>query len=135
MKESNKAALISAFIYPGVGHFYLKKKISGCVLVVVATYSLFIIADNIMTRAMDIADKIISGQVAPDVTVIRQLISQPQSEAVAQQLSLATTALIIVWIIGIIDSYRLGSAKDVSDKNNVEKNGKLTKDGESRKIQ
>ena len=116
MKQSNKAGLLSAFIYPGVGHFYLKKKITGSVLAAIATYSLFIVASNIMSRATEIADKIINGQVAPNITVIRQLISQPQSEAVAQQLSIATTALIIVWVIGIIDSYRLGSAKDVSDQ-------------------
>ncbi|MFT5137056.1 MAG: hypothetical protein ACI9XU_000349 [Arenicella sp.] len=120
MKESNKSALISAFIYPGVGHLYLGKRIFGCVLVAIATWALFIVAGNIMTRAMAITDKIISGQIAPDMAVIRQLLLQPQSDALAQQLSTATTVLIIVWIVGIIDSYRLGGAKDIQEQNNSE---------------
>ena len=131
MKEANKSALISAFIYPGVGHLYLKKRISGCLLVAVASWALFIIIGNIMTRAMAITDKILSGQLAPDIAVIRQLILQPQSEVIAQQLSTATTALIIVWIVGIIDSYRLGRAKDSQEQNN----GKLKKDNGDNTIQ
>ncbi len=130
MKEANKSALISAFIYPGVGHLYLRKKISGCLLVVIASWALFIVIENIMARAMEITDKIISGQVAPDIEVIRQLILQPQSDAVAQQLSTATTALIIVWIVGIIDSYRLGRAKDTQEQ----KNGKFSKESGDKKI-
>ena len=120
MKEAHKSALISAFIYPGVGHLYLGKRILGCVLVAIATWALFIVAGNIMTRAMAITDKIISGQIAPDMAVIRQLLLQPQSDALAQQLSTATTVLIIVWIIGIIDSCRLGGAKDIQEQNNSE---------------
>ena len=131
MKEANKSALISAFIYPGVGHLYLRKWISGCLLVAIASWALFFIIGNIMARAMAITDKIISGQLEPDIAVIRQLILQAQSDAVAQQLSTATTALIIVWIVGIIDSYRLGRAKDTQQQNN----GKLKKDSGDNKIQ
>jgi hypothetical protein len=125
MKEASKSALISAFIYPGVGHFYLTKWISGGLLVSVASWALFIVIGNIMARAMAITDKIISGQIGPDIAVIRQQILLPQSEAVAQQLSTASTALLINWIIGIIDSYRLGRAKDIQEQSH----GKLNKDG------
>jgi hypothetical protein len=131
MKEANKSALISAFIYPGVGHLYLEKRISGCVLVAIATWALFIVIGNIMARAMAITDKIISGQIAPDIAVIRQLLLQPQSDPLAQQLSTATTVLIIVWIIGIIDSYRLGRAKDTQQQSN----GKLKRGSSENKIQ
>lgn len=124
MKEANKSALISAFVYPGVGHLYLGKRIVGGLLVAIASWALFVVIGNIMTRATEIADKVINGQVAPDIGAIRQLILQPQSESIAQQLSTATTALIIVWIVGIIDSYRLGRMKDINDQ----KNGSFTKE-------
>ena len=82
-----------------------------------------------MARAMEITDKIINGQVASDISAIRQLIVQPQSDAVAQQLSTATTVLIIVWIVGIIDSYRLGRTKDIQQQ----KNAKLKKESGDKK--
>lgn len=129
MKEANKSALISAFIYPGVGHLYLRKRIAGCLLVAIASWAIFIVIGNIMTRAMEITDKIINGQLAPDISAISQLILQPQSDAVAQQLSTATTVLIIVWIVGIIDSYRLGRTKDIQQQ----KNAKLKKDSGDKK--
>ena len=78
---------------------------------------------------MEITDKIINGQLAPDISAISQLILQPQSDAVAQQLSTATTVLIIVWIVGIIDSYRLGRTKDIQQQ----KNAKLKKDSGDKK--
>ena len=34
MKKSMKAALLSAFVFPGAGHFFLKKHITGTVLAV-----------------------------------------------------------------------------------------------------
>jgi len=112
MKQSSKAALLSAFICPGAGHVYLKKYIPGAVIIGVAAYALYILLSIAVSSALEISDKLVSGQITPDIMVIRELVSQQQTEAEQQQASIATTALLIVWIIGILDSYRLGRARD-----------------------
>ena len=112
MNKSTKAVLLSAFVFPGAGHFYLKKNITGTVLSVAAFFGLYSIVTGILERALQIADKIRSGEVQPDITIITELVSRQPTGAEAQSLNIATTVLIISWIIGMLDSYRVGRIND-----------------------
>ena len=111
MTKSFKAALLSALVFPGVGHLYLRKYLIGVALIGAALYPLYILIDYTIRSAEKIVNKIISGEIQPDLVVIRDLISQQQTAPEAQQLSWVTTALVIIWVIGIIDSYRIGRMK------------------------
>jgi len=108
ISKPGKAVLLSALVFPGAGHFYLKKKITGSVLAGSAFFGLYSIVSGILERAQLIADKIVSGEIQPDMTIISELVSSQSSGAEAQSLSIATTVLIISWVIGIVDSYRVG---------------------------
>ena len=112
MKKSTKAVLLSAFIYPGVGHIVLKRYVSAAGLIVAASASLYILVSNAVTKALQISDKIINGEIQPDIEVIRDLISKQQTAEETQLITIATTVLIIVWLIGIFDSYRFGRTQE-----------------------
>ena len=112
MRESSKVTLLSAFVCPGVGHLYLRKKLVGWGLISASLWALYVLLSNAIKRAMEISDKIVSGEVAPDIIAIRELINQPLTGSGAQLISLATTVLVTAWLIGIADSYRLGRIKE-----------------------
>ncbi len=115
MSKSMRAALLSAFVFPGVGHFFLKKYVAGTLLAGAAFASLYLVISNTVERALQISDKIQRGEVQLDVAAITELISQQPTGTEAQFLNIASGVLIISWLIGIVDSYRVGRMQDKVD--------------------
>ena len=112
MNKSTKAALLSALVFPGAGHFYLKKHITGAILAVAALGSLCLVVANMVEKAQQIADKILSGEVPLDVAAITELLSKQPVGAEAQIVNIAWVVLIISWLLGIVDSYRIGLGQE-----------------------
>jgi hypothetical protein len=106
MKKTTKVALLSAFVFPGCGHYVLKKYIHSLVIASAAFYGVYIISTKLYSRAEIISEKILSGEIAANVEAITAaLANQPIAEV--QQINTATTVIIIAWLVGIIDSYRI----------------------------
>lgn len=115
LKKSTKAALLSALVFPGVGHVYLKKYTAGVSLAGVSFAAIYYLVAKAVETAFEITGKIQSGDVPLDIGAITELVSQQSSGADAQMQNLATTALVICWLIGIVDSYRAGRVREKSD--------------------
>jgi len=111
MKKSVKAALLSAFVYPGAGHFFLKNY-SVCALFA-CTFSvpLYLIISEIITKAENIVEQIKNGEIPLDIAAISESLSSSTIGVDAQELNIKMYVLAVIWIIGIIDSYRLGLKK------------------------
>jgi hypothetical protein len=111
VNKSTKAALLSAFVFPGVGHIYLKKYILGVVLAGASLAALAYLVSKVVERAFEISEKIQNGEVQLDVAAITELVSKQSSGTDAQLLNMVAIALVMFWLIGIIDSYRVGWAR------------------------
>ena len=114
MSKAIKAALLSAFVFPGTGHFFLKKHIIGTILAGAAFASLYLVISRMVERALLVAEKIQLGEVQLDVAAITALISKQPTGTDTQLLNIAWTVLVISWLIGIVDSYRVGRIQDKS---------------------
>ena len=112
MSKSTKAALLSALLFPGTGHFFLKKHILGVVLAGTALVALSVVVTKTVERALQITGKIQSGEVPLDVAAITELVTKQSAGAEAQSLNIATAVFLIVWLCGIADSYRVGRILD-----------------------
>ena len=112
MNKPMKAALLSAFVFPGVGHFLLKKYIPGAVLAGTAFAGLYFLIAKTVERALQIAEKIQSGEIQLDSATITELVSKQATGTEVHPLNIAAAVLFISWLIGIIDSYRVGRAQD-----------------------
>jgi len=108
MKTSIKAAMISAFVFPGAGHFFLKKYAAGTLLAGTSCAMLYFVIAKTVERALQITDKIQSGEVQPNLAAITELISSQPVGTEDQLLSVATYVLLAAWLGGIVDSYRVG---------------------------
>jgi len=112
MKSSIKASLLSALIFPGVGHYSLKKYKTSTVIFISALVCLYITFSKLMEKAKIIAPKIQSGEIALDVGAISEVLKSQTFSGDIKQINFAVTALILIWLVGIVDSYRLGRIID-----------------------
>ena len=114
LNKPMKAVLLSALVFPGAGHFALKKYIPGAVLAGAAFAGLYILVTRMLERALQIAQKLQSGEARLDTSTIVKLVSEQGPRSEAQLLNIATAVLLVVWLIGIVDSYRVGRLQDKS---------------------
>ena len=119
MKKSTKAALLSAFVFPGAGHFYLKKYLFGTVLAGATFFSIYYLVVKITETAEQIVEQMQTSGVSLDVAGISDLASAQSAGNDSLLLNIASTAVLICWIIGIIDSYRAGSEQDKAQSKGI----------------
>ena len=112
MKRSSKAALLSGLIFPGIGHIVLEKYLRGSVLILFALVALSVIVNRIYQRALTIVDRINSGDIPVDTGAIAEMVSNSTSGADSFIENIAVIVLGACWLIGVIDSYRLGVAQE-----------------------
>ena len=112
MKRSSKAALLSGLIFPGIGHIVLKQYLRGTVLMLFALVALSVIVSRIYQRALTIVDGINSADVPVDTRAIAEMVSNSSSGADSFIENIAVIVLGACWLIGIIDSYRVGVAQE-----------------------
>ena len=116
MKDSIKSALISAFVYPGAGHFFLKNKLIGTILARSFSVPLFIVIDDKYTKVTHIIQQVINNQGLVDIVALTNKINQTIYMVDSTKLKYSLIVLIIIWLIAIIDSYRLGLKQSNSQK-------------------
>ncbi len=107
-------------VFPGVGHLYLKKFILGLLLSIGAATATYFIVSNAVQTALEVVEKIQGGSIPLEVGTITELVSQ-QSGAGEYSTNIAMIALFTFWVIGILDSLRVGRMLEkvdgVADKN------------------
>ena len=112
MKKSTKAVLLSALVFPGLGHLYLKRRAAGlvsgwrCRLCKLDT-----VVSVTMRIAMEVVQKIESSGLTPDIDTITALVTQ-QLSGNEQATNMATLAFAACWLMGIVGSYLHGRAQD-----------------------
>lgn len=108
MHKATKAALISAFIFPGCGHFYLKSKLRGVVFTLFSAGCLYVLITFAAKIANDISEKILSGEIPLDASRLMAEISSQLSGGAGESPNIASLLLLTCWVVGIIDSFILG---------------------------
>ena len=112
MNKAMIASLMSAFICPGSGHFYLKRYNTGTLISFISLSGLVYLLYKAVERAQAISDRILSGEIPLDFNIIYQHISQAPPGGDSLWINLATFAFITAWLVGVIDAYRLGKQLD-----------------------
>lgn len=111
MKKSIKAALLSAFVFPGAGHLFFRHYRSGIAISGLAAVALYLLISHAITQTLVIANKITAGELALDIPTITAQVQQATTANEAALLSTATIVLIITWVVAVADSFRIGRAR------------------------
>jgi TM2 domain-containing membrane protein YozV len=116
MKISYKAALLSAFVFPGAGQLYLKRYWRGLVIIFLscaglgymirsATVTALNRLDDVMVKMQDGTTKL---QELSDIIGSKTSIKDPYHEAVFY-------LVVCFWIFAVIDAYRIGRQRESQD--------------------
>jgi len=112
MRKSIKAALYSGLVFPGTGHFSLKRYQRGMIFFAPTMLSLLLLIHYSLGKAYAIADQITLGKIPLDTEAITNLIAAPPTGTELLRLQIATWTIIVCWIVSIVDSFRLGKIAD-----------------------
>lgn len=112
MKKSVKSSLLSALVFPGLGHLLLKKYIPASIILTSVAISLYVLINDVATRASMISEQLLNGKIANDMLSIIDAIEQQSASIDPQQMNIASSVFIFTWLFSIIDSYRLGRIAD-----------------------
>ena len=115
MKKSTKSVLLSALVFPGAGHFFLRQYLRGAALMGLSMAGLAIIVAKSVQEALSIVDKLQSGEVPLDAEAISRMVAKATSGTEGLVLDIATYGIGLCWLIGIVDSYRIGNRQDTSN--------------------
>ncbi|MCG9730233.1 hypothetical protein L1D44_10265, partial [Shewanella sp. Isolate13] len=105
-------ALLSAFVCPGSGHFYLKKHAMGKLLLFTTITSLCFLIWHAYQRAQLISQQILNGEIPLELNAIYSAVTQAPVGNEALYINIATMAFVAAWAIGVIDAYRQGKRLD-----------------------
>jgi hypothetical protein len=108
MNKSLKSALLSALIFPGCGHFFLKKNIQGALLAVVAMLCLILLMSAVIDTAQAVAVRIQTGEIPLDINQITSAIRDQRASDSAGWLNGPLLVFSLCWIVGVVDAYRVG---------------------------
>ena len=112
MIRSTKAALLSGLVFPGLGHMVLKQYLRGWVLMLATLAALSAIVIVTTRRALAVIDSMAGGEIPVDTGAISELVSNSISSTDNSIANISMIVLIACWLIGIIDSYRLGKTHE-----------------------
>jgi len=117
MSNSLKGALLSGVIFPGFGQVILKHYKRGIVLMFTVFASLVVIVLKAVQHALTILEKIELDGGVIDIETITAASTQASSASDSLVYNLGLLLILLCWIIGIVDAYRIGKKKDMETIN------------------
>lgn len=102
------AILLSAFAFPGCGHFYLKKNIVGAILLLLVLAGCYVLMSAAIVMAEAISIRLLNGDIPMEIMAIREAISAETAKSSTPEVVYATYLLVACWLLSIADCYRLG---------------------------
>jgi hypothetical protein len=105
MKPPLRAALMNAFLFPGVGHIHLKRYARGCIFLLPTLAAAIIFFNGAMDQANEVAAQIMSGNMPLDPTLIAARVEA--SSGNTPMMAASVYVLIGFWAASIIDAFML----------------------------
>jgi TM2 domain-containing membrane protein YozV/cbb3-type cytochrome oxidase subunit 3 len=112
MNNSLKGALLSGLVFPGLGQVILKHYQRGIALMVTVLVSLLVIIVKAVQQAFIILEKIELEGGPIDMSTISDAAIQSSTTSDNFIFNVVAILIIICWIVGVVDAYRIGNKKD-----------------------
>jgi len=113
MNNSLKGAFLSGLVFPGLGQLALKHYKRGAVIIIAVLISLSIVVAEAVQKALAILGEvqIEGGEIS--ISSISEAASRASTTSGSLAFNLALLLVILLWIIGAVDAYRIGKKKDI----------------------
>ncbi len=90
----------------------MKRFVPGMLLAGGAAWALYYLVSQLMSAAFEIAEALQRQGNTQDLDTVVKLVAEQLQTAQSTSMGLASMALLVIWVIGIVDAYRLGRQKD-----------------------
>ncbi|TXS95307.1 hypothetical protein FV139_05255 [Parahaliea maris] len=114
MDRASRAALLSALVFPGVGHCYLGRWWRGLSLALASLVPLYLLVSTVFAITRELVAELESGALPPDLLILTQE-TMSRVHAGSNTLQMASLAFAVFWVAGIVDAHRLGSQNPPGD--------------------
>lgn len=106
MKPSIKAALISALIFPGLGHLALKRGARGCLFMLPALAAVVYLLRSVLQLIDQLLNELNNGTLTLDPVAVLERVHASGIDNAAT--NLASLVCILCWVGSIADALWLG---------------------------
>ena len=112
MKKALKGALLSGVVFPGVGQIVLAKKARGVGLICIILVSFSVMIAKGTQIALGVLQEIESEGGILDMQTISSVSERAVSASDSYIMHGSILLIILCWIFGVIDAYRIGKKLD-----------------------
>ncbi|MFL6675755.1 MAG: DUF6677 family protein [Massilia sp.] len=109
MRRPVIASLLSAFVFPGAGHLYLRRPLRACVFLLPSLVAATWYFGDMLARASSLADQVMAGTVAPDPAALAARLEAQGGSPLA---ALCGMLLLALWLAAIVDSFMVARAAE-----------------------
>jgi hypothetical protein len=120
MKNSIKGAALSGLLFPGLGQVVLGHYKRGIALALSVLVCLLVIVVKALRQALVILDKIEAEGRVVDMSTISSIASRSSTASDAVIYNFVLLLIMLLWIVAIVDAYRLGRKKDLEERSTSE---------------
>lgn len=120
MTHSLKAVLLSGLVFPGLGQWLLGHRLRAVAFILAASICLFVIVNQATQQAYAVLDQLEAAGGALDIATLSDAAIQATHNIENSAVHLALIALMLVWVVSMIDAYWVGRLKDRKEKSVVE---------------
>lgn len=115
MNNSLKGAFLSGLIFPGLGQVVLKHYKRGAVIMLTVLVSLSVVIVKAVQHALAILEKIESEGGPISMSTLSNIATQASTTSGSLTFNFVLLLVILCWIIGVVDAYRIGKKKDIEE--------------------
>ncbi|WP_022943180.1 hypothetical protein [Psychromonas hadalis] len=108
MNKALKATLLSALIFPGLGHLMLKRYPQALFLILSTSIACYLLIINVIETAMQVIHQIEQGEIGLTTAEISNALNLQGVSDYSSNCNIAMIFIMFIWIIAAIDAYRLG---------------------------
>ncbi len=113
MKNSVKGALFSGLIFPGLGQIVLKRYRRGAIIVTTVLVAIAVFVMKAVAISLMIVEEMRSESGTVDMSDISAAATQAAASSAYTALNILLLFVILCWISGTIDAYRIGRKMDL----------------------
>lgn len=115
MNNSLRGALLSGLVFPGLGQVVLRHYRRGTAFIFTVSIILLVIVVKAVQQAFTIMEKIEAEGGVLSMNTIMNAAAQASIPSESLTSKLLLSLLIFIWIIAVVDGYRVGKKKDKED--------------------
>ena len=108
MNKPAKAAMMSLFIYPGAGQFFLKKYLSAGVFIILFSIPFFWILFDVFEKTNLLMKNIVENNLPLNAATLTEVFSSLVAEH-TQLVDSKSLVMIIIWLVSTVHAYRVAN--------------------------